>query len=379
MYLGISIRIVAFILFAYQIDQSFRKYFQGPIVLTSNDERLNDATPLAIVVCKKDPINWNALKCHGYTHFIQFLVGRLKTASDELVSWNGKRNLSYESLVQEFFQSDYYVKVIHIKEKHFWDKTKKVIDITWRLFYPHGFCALADDFNFNEYKGFVGIVSDANVSVHVIDKSKLTNFGFPSESSKGDKIEINYDNDDQSSVKKYYKVKVDKFLYSNNIPGEVCSEYDNYSYSECLEDNIMNKIEPALGCNPPWISKTNHCYGVLSEVKDKVEFWVKFYPIGAPVSLGDMDQNWGCPKPCPKITTTVEHYFSRNSKNGNISVFLTFDENVKVDKHIIGFDVLNLVVDIGGSLGLWLGWSAVGIVEEFLSMLSKVFKLNFNM
>ena len=43
---------------------------------------------------------------------------------------------------------------------------------------------------------------------------------------------------------------------------------------------------------------------------------------------------------------------------------LYFESTVKITKHIIAYGIFDLIVEIGSSLGLWIGPSALGSVVD---------------
>jgi hypothetical protein len=59
-------------------------------------------------------------------------------------------------------------------------------------------------------------------------------------------------------------------------------------------------------------------------------------------------------------------------------ISLYFDENVVVKTDIVKYGPIDIIVEIGSSLGLWLGLSAVDLLEWFFEILD-VFKKLCNM
>ena len=74
-----------------------------------------------------------------------------------------------------------------------------------------------------------------------------------------------------------------------------------------------------------------------------------------------------CTKPCkglfayPKIVRIEQ-------KNTNASItYLKFNKEVKITKYVRTYGLFELVVDVGSSLGLWIGLSIVGVFDIVLN------------
>ena len=87
------------------------------------------------------------------------------------------------------------------------------------------------------------------------------------------------------------------------------------------------------------------------------------------------DNNYkACLKPCNELIT----YSTLNCEDVWINkseVFLKLDKTVKVTKFMYTYGIFELVVDVGSSLGLWVGLSALGILDLLLQAASPAKKI----
>ena len=100
--LRISFQILAFGIFLFQMQNSFKKYCQGPVVqeryLTS---KYVTKQPI-FFVCQVDQFNYTTAVANGYSGHINWAKGKL--VDSEKISWKGKDgNISFDQL----FDSDY--------------------------------------------------------------------------------------------------------------------------------------------------------------------------------------------------------------------------------------------------------------------------------
>ena len=88
-----------------------------------------------------------------------------------------------------------------------------------------------------------------------------------------------------------------------------------------------------------------------------------------------------CKTPCRKMTNKVslraENLNTIGGKENFAYIYLNFKKTVRVEKKIVVYTLFNFIIDVGSSLGLWLGLSALSIVDlafEFLKLAIKLVK-----
>ena len=92
---------------------------------------------------------------------------------------------------------------------------------------------------------------------------------------------------------------------------------------------------------------------------------------GGPPVWNPMPALYDCPKPCKIITYTgsiIEHSYYNASAN-EASFSFEADTVIKVAKELLVYDTNDMIGSIGGSLGLFLGFSFFGIASTFIDKL----------
>ena len=122
-----------------------------------------------------------------------------------------------------------------------------------------------------------------------------------------------------------------------------------------------------MNCAPPWLSSQNQCQENITirsnHTKEEVQTLI--------------DENFWAPKwdrkltkaetkceiPCKKMTNLISLRASENYSSYATSLEFRFKKTVKVEKKVLSYTGFNFIIDVGSSLGLWLGLSALGITD----------------
>ena len=70
-----------------------------------------------------------------------------------------------------------------------------------------------------------------------------------------------------------------------------------------------------------------------------------------------------CKKPCKKMTNKITVISDIYKPGSDTHLKFRFKETVRVEKKIVVYTWFNFIIDVGSSLGLWLGLSALGIAD----------------
>ena len=137
-----------------------------------------------------------------------------------------------------------------------------------------------------------------------------------------------------------------------------------------------------MDCTPHWLSPNNQCSSNIStfnstksEILDLI--WEQFMLHKKKWSLTIAEKK--CQKPCLKMTNTLS-LAGESILNGHTIVILRFDDQVRIERKIVAYTWFNFIIDVGSSLGLWLGLSALGIfdiITEASMMAKKWLKKRF--
>ena len=189
----------------------------------------------------------------------------------------------------------------------------------------------------------------------------------------GDIIEMG--NANQSG--KFYDVTFEEEIIMAEEEGE-CTTYGEgaefKTYADCVASKGNQMFVPILGCSVPWLGApgyTGRCTGRVNisepyrqtkrEIKGIVGQILKY------TEFKSYPEFQTCIKPCREIKAistlkrSVKVKQRYNMKQDEIH--LNFKKTVKVTRYLKAYGVFELVVDVGSSLGLWIGLSVLGVFD----------------
>ena len=138
-----------------------------------------------------------------------------------------------------------------------------------------------------------------------------------------------------------------------NVENMPCNEDKNYSLSSCIRKDVESKV----GCRMPWKGGNGQS---CSTVQHFSQYQILYEKL-ALMEIGDVTNLTNCPLPCSyRIIRFVGNpKIFPNSKATNFSSYSInlVSTNIVVETEELIYSFSNLVSDIGGSLGLFLGFS----------------------
>ena len=119
-----------------------------------------------------------------------------------------------------------------------------------------------------------------------------------------------------------------------------------------------------MDCIPPWLSSKEQCYKNMTtynytsrDIQNII--YKRFIRLKHLRRLTVAEKN--CKNPCIKMTNIISK--RAEFANAGTGLEIRFKKTVKVEKKIVSYTGFNFIIDIGSSLGLWLGLSALGITD----------------
>ena len=360
------------------MTEAIGKYFSNTTIPSTVVKDIKEVTVPSIFICEKNQLDENVVIEHGYPDrqtLLGFLKGIIDSAEDT-VSWAGLYNTSYTELLVKFFSNGWLKLGLPQADSNV---TSTIVN---------GFCRKVDlmthtfsqAVELNEY--------DEEFEVFVIDPGTANYYFISTESFHGDKISP------QAMIKKYYSIQLEETQWNREV--EECMDYgtDNKfeTYADCIENEHDKIFRQILGCKVPWLSPPNRsglCKGGIKISPDNwtifeqnVDRIVKHLPYMA------SEKYAACPKSCThlkiscKETKSTEILFSNDEdyddydvSSNTVSVY--FENSVRVTTNIMAYGMFDLIVDIGSSLGLWIGLSALGILDLFFESVAAASKKKF--
>ena len=238
-------------------------------------------------------------------------------------------------------------------------------------------------FEILKYNKLVPFSSGTPKVIYFSDSFHQPTFQLVSDAMASDPILIgNGKNPGESS---YYEIDI-TITEKRNREG-TCRNYENPSdYGECVDSTVRMKMIDMIGCIPPWIKfnvvENDHdiCTNQFQLTSDKAMDIVSVMEqLGNDIKfLKDMElTSEECKPSCTqiKVASKMRSYKSGNW-TGNYFAML-FNDNLKVQKEVTSYDIFSLFVEIGSSLGLWIGLSAMGIFHLTVTVIQKVRGTNY--
>ena len=142
------------------------------------------------------------------------------------------------------------------------------------------------------------------------------------------------------------------------------------SFADCVDEENRKKILPVLGCMVPWMSDRDQCNGLIERLPKHEDLikWLDF--VYAYAKPGFLENYNSCPPPCSMLTATGKYLYTKEKKGNKVKI--NFEEQVQVESVVLAYGFDDLLVEIGSSLGLWLGLSVVGVFDVLGPMVTKI-------
>ena len=241
-------------------------------------------------------------------------------------------------------------------------------NITVTFTIANNFCKVLEIYP--SIKGGIKILLKGNDSFTVIVNDPLNTNGLLYPQISGDKIL--YSNKEKKEIK-LFLIKLKEIQDRSGRDG--CTEYPtvhHQSFASCIKDGLLRKTRAVFGFGLPFFSVTTDKITPLPRL-ERYEATVEWLELLAFNSFGGkMYQPAACLPQCTFLTATPkqQHIISFTERE----VYLFFKERVDVQTTVLAYDMDSLLVEMGSSLGLWLGLSLVGTYDLLTAFWEKLAK-----
>ena len=362
--LRVLVQLVAFGTFVFQMQNSVRKYLDKPVVQQTSTTSLDNIKKPLLYVCQDGQFNYTESKQNGYQDLNFFTSGyndKLKT-----YTWKGKHgNRTFKDLQELLFNSDYsdFVAATGNEDVPWEHADKEKVYLA-----AFGYCMkvqLQGNYMYlqaTQKSSFfmVDPYTQNKMIIYKLDNGKGS-FG-PS----------------SSNLFEYYFYTLEISLYDTYLyEGTGCTDYEklNKSYGDCIEEALENKLLDWYGCLPPWFSNNTSliCEDALDIAYDHADnSHDEMYRLAANQKLKVFKQ---CMKPCLSMGLKLKELHALTKYVEYAGAEIDFnDKKITINKDVLAYDSFSLIVDLGSSLGLWLGLSALSIFDSLLEMISVIFQ-----
>ena len=355
-------------IFCYQTGVAILKLNSGPTMIMSDVIEIEDPRVRlpVITVCKvKQYPHGEHVNDDLVFDSAAFLnLHWLRNHSDSTFSLGKHLNLSYLEMMTKFSsQPQNYLGFLQRKRKI---KSRKTV------IQPYGLC-----FELTDYQPTAMLTAKFQKWNHTQEKydifitdSRLKTYLGPEYTSQfGDKIEITFGKDYGFAVKLKIEDLTDPYAYNNCFSDKEKGE----SFKDCVDRELTTDLLPELGCIPPWLSPNNQCDGIYEKRSNLLQSFLEggsvYENYTAPNKYRDLNKaQKTCQKPCLKTYIFTEKTSEEMADMTHYFVVLRFKSDVVFNKKVVAYDLFNFVVDVGSSLGLWLGLSILSISNGILQL-----------
>ena len=362
-----ALQFIAFVVFTIQVVHAMLNYTTGPTMVSESLKNISAVDrQVHISMCKMGQFNYSRSKLLGYESSTPFMAGDVSNKS--LVSWTGANDLlSFDETLQHLFLSNMKT-----------DSVQASKNTTNHFYLPFGFCTtvkgILEDIldNFRRQISFY-IKTPGEYIIFISDDAAILHFQLPYPLMTGERLKISIPEDADYIKKVYHSVQV--YETKDASGKELCTTYPTAkykSYTDCVEKENRRRIMPALGCMVPWMSAKDTCKKPFLRMPDHDDVidWIKqTYKYSW---TGFKFRSKTCRLSCHLISTHAKYHHTHKQTMYDNKLTIYFEENVKVKTIGPAYGMEALIVEIGSSLGLWLGISIVGIFDIFVVTLFKV-------
>jgi hypothetical protein len=333
-------------MFCIQLKIAVESVISPPEIDSTSIKNIRDADvelPI-ITVCPISQTNKTALKLLGYDPWDKF---DFHGASNN--SWGSIYNLTFEELKSKVYQTDIAENVLL---RNIGSNSSNV-----DLFYlPHyGFCREISHYNAENdiYTWTDTNQSQEGIQLFITDRNFKSHFSLDFSSQKGSPMII----PDNKRYAYVVDVEIDSTCSVNKR-----SAKEKNNFKQCIDDQIHTDFGNPMGCLPPWMSWRNQCSDKYpnSYKKTIVDLLNKY--ISSTVSLINVEIEMTCRKYCSRGRYSVK-LISTDAGDVGPTAHIVFNQEVKVHEKVFNYSFFHFIIDVGSSLGLWLGLSALGIYD----------------
>ena len=357
-YLKLLIQAATVVVFVLQMSYAIQKCLDKPTLSSFSTRSLQSLDkPLHITVCKTSQFDYARALGMGYSLQTHFFSGQL-SMEPLLLSWTGVRgNLTFNETLHYLYRTD--------NDKVEFQNPEG--NISTKFFLANGFCKKIE-LNSNQLQDFIIInIKDSKnpQSYRITVSDPDTANSFQLSHMSGDEILH-----DTKQGHRYVDYKIRIREARDETDRDACTQYPNQhhqSLADCVDEYVVAKTKLMFGFSLPFISGATLNVTPIARL-DRHEATINWIQSIASNSFGGiMYQPSTCLPPCTYLSTKSEYIL--DASYDKHSIYLFFDATVEVQTTVLAYDFDSLLVEVGSSLGLWLGLSVVAVFDLLLAIL----------
>ncbi len=350
------VMVICIVMFCVQFHHAILSLINPPTIDSTIRLRLTEVAPPIITVCPTNQTFSSRVKQLGYTKKGKMFKGFANCSDDSCLSWGHNLNITFDQLLEQIFDKKLSEKI---------QFSQKGIEEKVVILPRFGFCK-----EFARY--------DPTKKVAIINKNPLTAMRiFFTDEKYRSYYSLDFSSHQGNNIMvqqgKFLCINVNVNIYSScNIAKDSTEKVD---FQTCIDNKLKDDFLPMIGCVPPWMSSFDQCNDTYPQNENYKEIIFKSY--NKIIWLQQSGYEDGC-KSCKQMSSHVsirddidiEETWGDNSKTRNHGrVLIHFDENVYITEKLYNYDSFKFIIDIGSSLGLWLGLSVFGLYDILIRII----------
>ena len=355
-----TLQIFSLFVFMYQTVTFLQRYHESPTIITTSLKMWDESYRPRLLVCDSKLFNVTRSRQLGYKWYGKYLSGDV-IGLNSSISWRGKHKSSWNEVESFLFPNINNVTT----SIEFYRQTSERIVLLKHL---EAFTVCNEIVDFGQ-KFYLGLTKD--VSIYMVDPHRFINHRLNILSMKGDNIALPDIN--ESSHSKHVYASVSTTVLEKRTDTGICKQHaTDTEYTECVENGYINLFNKTLGCLPPWFRQENYssmnvCTKQIDFKDEKSALEAKAQLLAIIVDTESMkDSKFEsdlCLPSCQQLIYNVEISRSEKGSYDQNWVQFKFADVVNVETETNGYDSFRLIVEVGSSLGLWLGLCIIGIFD----------------
>ena len=288
----------------------------------------------------------------------------LSNPARTMIGWGGTQNLSFENMTKLLINESRTNISASIQ-----GNTGKFIDLSFnkRILIPYGYCYILEDFstkNFNFKDRVVMEIGQGDFDIFVTDTYQETLYSYPWHTFSIDQNLVK----ETRSYSYVYEVNIKRSILSEHdsktncmIYGEADSKYS--SFSNCMEEEQYIDFLDILGCVNPFLTtnESRSCKTTFNQtyMKAYTDYTSSYLTLN--IAYKQSITIPECPLPCTRQEISLRRVQKISSPTSAIGLF--FRNDIMVSEAYQSFTFISLLVEIGSSVGFYLGLSCLSILD----------------
>ena len=299
-------------------------------------------------VCSDNQFNYSKAATHGYQSNTNFLAGKVTNSTTP--SWMGNttnNNLTPDMSLESLYSFNYSDLAVGN------GKSEKVEVVT------SGFCMKISNFSMNST---IEMTTKNPLRFYILDPYRSTALRLERMLGHTRKLK-----EGQAGFSFSFN-KISLELHDDKIhDGDICKHYSSTkgNFGDCFDQELEEKLKDWFGCLPIWFpTDSNKCNNSSRTHNETAYDYLFDY-------LKNLEMKTKCKPSCyqMKINFMLVKEFTNFPKYSVLEI--KFDRDVQVYKRVYSYDVFSLVVELGSALGLWVGLSALGLLDIIIEVCFK--------